>query len=413
MTSTLRLAWRNIWRNKRRTLLTMSAIGIGLMLVLIYSSMIGRMLGEAQQELDNVGLGHVELNAPGWRAQRATTLVVDKPQRVIEGLRSAGALPESAEVGARVLVRGLLTSARGNEPVEVHGVDWAAEARLSDYLRQIVAGEVPADDVAGIVIGDKLAERMKLEVGDKVRLMVQRADGEMSAELFRVRGVYHALSSQISQRRVLIGQPRAQEMLGIGDAAHQIVVQLDRSAAAQEVAKTARAALGSGIEVLTYAEIYPVFQSMEAMTNSVVFAMSIFVYFLVGLGILNTILMSVLERTREFGVMQALGTRPGGVVGLVLAESFWIATVAVLVGVALGTLVNIAGSEAPLVDYSEKIGEGVELGGTVVRLAMRTQVSLGDTIIATAYVYIMALAVGIYPALRAARMRPVDALQSK
>jgi putative ABC transport system permease protein len=404
----LRLGWRNIWRSRRRTLISMSAIAIGLVMILVYGSMVSRMMSDAKEQLDRTGMGHVEITAAGWRARRPVQVVIPDVARV----RAALALPAGAEVAVRVLSRGLLTSAHGNEPVEVHGVDWREEPAVAGYVRTPSQGAVPApDDAHGILVGDALARRMQLAVGDEVALTAQRADGETSAQPFRVRGVYHSISAKIAARRVLVGQAALQELVGVAGA-HQIVIQLDRAAEAAPTAASLKAALGSDLDVLTYFEIFPTYAQMEKLIDSVMIVMSFFVYFLVGLGILNTMLMSVLERTREIGVMQALGTRPGGIVALVLVESFWIATLSVVVGLAIGLAIAFVG-EAGLVDYSQQMGEGIEMGGAVLSAKLRTDASLRAALGPALFVYVMALVVGLIPAWRITRMPVVDALRAR
>jgi ABC-type lipoprotein release transport system permease subunit len=306
-----------------------------------------------------------------------------------------------------------LSSAHGNEAVEVNGVDWKDEAKLAEYVRHVTAGALPADDDEhGVLVGDGLAAKMQLEVGNKVRLMVQRADGEMGADLFRVRGIYHAVVAGIGQRRVLVSRGALGKTLGV-DGAHDIVIQLDRAADAEPLAQRARAALGDGVQVVTYADLYPTFLAIEKLTGAIISFMSFFVYFLVGLGIMNTMLMSVLERTRELGVMQALGTRPAGIVTLIVSESFWIATLSVVVGLAIGLGVCWFGSTHTLLDYSKQMGESIDMGGAVVTSSFKTELAARDVVGPAVFVYVMALVVGLYPAWRISRMRVVDALHAK
>ena len=409
MIATLKLGWRNIWRNRRRTLISMAAVGLGLMLVLVYGGLIAGMMEDAKNQLDNSGMGHVEVSASGWRTHRNARRFLAEPGSLAGRL----ALPEGAEVGFRVVARGLLTSARASEGVELHGVDWADERHLAAYVSDIRQGELPAaDDLRGILIGERLAERLKVDVGKKLRLMVQRADGEMGAELFRVRGIYHSIAPSISQRRVLVSRQAAQGLLGTGDGAHQVIIQLARAAEAEEVAARLRVALGPDVEVFSYGDLMPLLKTMERLTDNIVLVAALFVYLLVGLGILNTMWMSVLERTREFGVMQALGTRPGGILAIVLAESFWIATLSAAIGLAAGLAITWYGSRAGLLDFSKALGESMELGGAVLRSAFKTRFSPHDALRATVVVYLMALLVGIFPALRVSRMRPVNALRA-
>jgi len=408
MGTILKIAWRSIWRNKRRTLISMVAVGVGLLLVIFYSGMLGGVYGEAKEQLDNTGLGHVEITATGWRAKRAAEKNLESPAALLASLE----LPEGSEAGWRVMARGLMSSARGSEGVEVHGVEWTREAHLAAYVRDLVQGEVPKpDDARGILIGEKLAERLKVKVGSKVRLMAQRADGEIGAQLYRVRGIYHSLSPSLSQRRVVMSEASARALLGVGEVAHQLVIQLDRAANADAVAAQLRARLGPKYEVLSYGDLLPGLRAMEQLSDFVVWIAALFVYGLVGLGILNTMLMSVMERTREFGVLRAIGTRPGRVVGQVLGESFWIATLAGAVGLAAGLALTWYGSQHSLVD----IGGGaksLEYAGTVLSSSVKTRFLPGEALKAAALVYVMALLTALYPAWKVARMPPAKALHS-
>lgn len=407
MATILKISWRSIWRNRRRTLISMSAVGVGLVLVILYAGLMGGILGEAREQLDNVGMGHVEITAPGWRAQRHAANGLAAPASLVAGLD----LPAAAEAGWRVIARGLASSARGSEGVEVHGVDWEREARLSAYVRDVRQGRLPAaDDDRGILIGEKLAERLRVRVGSKLRLMVQRADGEIGAELYRVRGIYHSLSPAISRGRVLVGQDSARGLLGIGDVAHQVVIQLDRAALADPTAEALRRSLDGGSEVRSYGELLPALRNIERLGDLVVWLAALFIYGLVGLGILNTMLMSVLERTREFGVLRAIGTRPRRVVAQVLGESFWIATISGGAGLAVGLALTWYGSQHPLMSIGG--GEALEYAGTVLSTQVTTKFSLGAALHAAALVYVMALVTALYPAWKVARMPPARALHS-
>jgi ABC-type lipoprotein release transport system permease subunit len=410
MRTILIIAWRSIWRNRRRTLISMSAVSVGLMLVIFYGGMLGSVLGEATEQLDNIGMGHVEINASGWRAQRRAADGVASPGALLAGLD----LPAGSEAGYRVIARGLVSSARGSEGVELHGVDWAREERLSLHARDVRQGARPEPgDDRGILIGEKLAQRLKVEVGSKVRVMVQRADGELGAELYRVRGVFHSLSPAISQRRVLVSEASARELLGVGEIAHQVVIQLDRAADADREAERLRAKLGPGYEVLSYGELLPMLRTIEQVSGNIVLFAAVFIYGLVGLGILNTMLMSVLERTREFGVLRAIGTRPGRVVAQVLGESFWIGTLGAALGLCAGLALTWYGSRYSLVNIGGATGgEAIEYGGTVLRSAVKTKFMPADALKAASLVYVMALLTAVYPAWKVARSSPAQALRS-
>jgi ABC-type lipoprotein release transport system permease subunit len=285
---------------------------------------------------------------------------------------------------------------------------------LSLHVREIQQGNRPApNDAHGILIGEKLAERLKVKLGSKVRLMAQRADGDIGAELYRIRGIFHSLSPTVSQRKVLVSEASARELLGVGEVAHQLVIQLDRASEADRVAARLRQKLGPGYEVLSYGDLLPMLRNIERLGDRIVWIAACFVYGLVGLGILNTLLMSVMERTREFGVLRAIGTRPGRVVAQVLGESFWIATLSGALGLVAGLALTWYGSQHSLVDIGGRTGgEGMEYAGTVLRSAVKTKFSPVDALKAASLVYLMALVTALYPAWKVAKLPPARALHS-
>jgi putative ABC transport system permease protein len=410
MATVLKIAWRNIWRNRRRTIISLSAVGIGLTLVILYSGLLQGVLGDATAQLDTTGMGHVEITAPKWRERGRVDDNLAAPRALVARLE----LPPTSQVGWRVIGRGLISSAHGSEGVELQGVDWPREVDLSAHARDVVSGARPAPgDDRGLLLGEKLAARLQVKVGAKVRMTVQRADGELGVELYRVRGIFHSMSPGISRGRVLVSADAARALLGVGDVAHQIVIQLDRAADADRTAAALRARLGPAFEVKSYGELLPQLRTIEELGDLLVWLAAVFIYFLVGLGILNTMLMSVLERTREFGVLRAIGTRPGRVVAQVLGESFWIGTLGAGFGLAFGLAITWYGSHHALVDIGGGSGEGLEYAGAVLRSAARTRFSPHDALVAAGLVYVMALVTALYPAWRVARMPPAVALHSK
>ena len=186
-------------------------------------------------------------------------------------------------------------------------------------------------------------------------------------------------------------------------------MQIDDPDAADALAKELNTALGARFEALSWGELLPVLKRLEAYTGSITLALATFVYFLVGLGILNTMLMSVLERTREFGVLMALGTRPSRVLHLVLAESFWIATLSAAGGALTGGLLAWYFSHAGINFVPGT--ESYQFEGATISSLIKTRFSPAEIARATAFVYVMALIVGLYPASRITRLLPAEALR--
>lgn len=402
------LAWRSLWRHARRTVFCIAAAGLGLFFAIVYVGMTDGMVKDASDRVDRTGLGHVQLNAQGFRDEHDPAKKLEHPAQLVERL----ALPAEAKVSARVLTPALLTTAWGSRGVELLGVDPAAEATVCEAIRDVVEGEpLSASDARGILVGKAVAKRLKLKVGGRVRVTVQRPDGELGAELFRVRGLFGGVAASLNERLVYVTTGAAQELLGLGDAAHQLVVFLPDARQADPAAAAMRARAGPEVEVLSLTEFLPFWKNMQRLLDLIIFAIILVVYALVGLGILNVMLMSVLERTQEFGVLMAIGTRPRQVVLQVLFEGVWIATIAVAAGLALGLAVNAWGETHGLFDYTQDFGEVYETSGVAMSMKMYTVFSVPRALETAALVWVLTALVGVYPAWRVAKLRPSDALR--
>lgn len=403
-----KLAWRSLWRHGRRTVFSMTAAGLGLFLAIAYVGLTDGMVKDANERVDRTGLGHLQVNAVGFREEHDPSKVLASPAALLGRLT----FPEGTKVSARVVSQGLVTSAWGSRGVEVLGVDPAAEAGVAEAIRDIVEGApLTADDAHGVLVGRKLAKRLKLQVGGKLRLTVQRPDGELGAELFRVRGIFGGIVPSLGEHLVYVTTGAAQSLLGIGDAVHQVVVFLPDGRQADALAPGLRAQAGAGVEVLPLSEFLPVWKSMQRLLDLIILALVLVMYLLVGLGILNVMLMSILERTQEFGVLMAIGTRPRQVVAQVLWEGVWIATVAVAVGLVLGLALNAYGQAYGLLDYSRGFGEVYEMSGMAMSMKLRSAFSVPRALETAALVWLLTVLVGVYPAYRVAKLQPADALR--
>lgn len=411
MFQVLTIAWRSIWRSRRRTLINMSAVAFGLAFLLLGIGIMESFMNEAQNDLGNTGMGHVEIYAGDYRLRRDVREVIADPDAMVARLEAEA--PEGSRCGWRVVVQGLASSAWGSRAVRVHGVDPAVEARLSRFMTSITDGEpLRAGDARGIVIGDGLAEKLRLEAGKKMLVMAQRVDGEVGAELFRVRGIFHSISPAVNDMQAFVVAGAARELLGIGEAAHQVIAQLPQAAASGPVAAAMQTGLGDGYEVLSFSELFPTLEVLQMYMDRIMLIVIFGIYLLVGLGVLNTMLMSVMERTREFGVMMAVGTRRGRLMALVLAEAFWTATIAVVVGLAVGVAASWAIGEYGLLDWRDQIGDGMDFAGSTISSVMRPELTVVKAIQASIIVWVLTLLVGLYPAWRVSRLLPADALRA-
>jgi ABC-type lipoprotein release transport system permease subunit len=405
-----RLALRNLMRQKRRTFLTFAAIAGGLTLM-VWSIHLNRgsydsLLRNGISEL----AGHVVVQAPGWQDERETKLVVADATLVADAIR--GEFPE-ATVTTRVLVDGLLTSSRGSAGAGLIGLVPTAEARVTRREDQVSEGAYLADDdEQGILLGASLARTLAVGVGDKVVYMGQPpGQPEMVSRLFRVRGLLKTGAPELDAFTALVHVNAAQELLGRGDVAHQVALHLGDARLAEAAAERVRAKVPAGTEVLDWHAAIPQIDGMikvDARTNDALMSV---IGLIVAMGMLNTLLMSVLERTREFGVMLAIGMKPGLLARVVLTEALILGVAGVTTGAVLGSLLAWPTIVYGL-DLSGMVGdEGMSTGGIGVdlvlygawdfpRVANYALVGVLFTVLAAAW-----------PAWRVSRMTPVEGMR--
>lgn len=409
----LKIAARNLRRNLRRTLITASAIGGGLALLVwadtlsqgTYAGLIKRGVSEMS--------GHVVIQAEGYQDEPDMHLLVADQAAVEAAVRTAA---PGAQVTSRMLVQGLLQSTKNTSGVALVGIDPENEARVSQWHTKVVADGDEAgswlepDDDRGVLLGSELADSLEVEVGDKVVLMAQ-GKNEVINQLFRVRGLIRTGVADVDGFMALTTLGAAQSALEQPGSATMVTVHLEDPKAVPEVEAAIRAALpGDGVEVLPWQKALPEmyeFTVMDRQTQrSIFFVMGI----IVAMGVLNTVLMSVMERVKEFGVMLALGTRPRQVFQVILLEGMLLGVFATALGAGLGILATIPTIEYGI-DYSALMGDNVEVAGVTMDAQVYAAWNWPGTISFCICAWLMTVLASVWPAWRASRLQPVEAMR--
>jgi len=259
-----------------------------------------------------------------------------------------------------------------------------------------------------IILGHKLAQRLNAELGDKVVLMVQAADGSLGAELFRLKGLFKLGAIDLDRFMAAISMADAQDLAVLGGAVTEAVLVIDRPENVIPAIEQLKQALSpADYEVITWYELLPQSREMIDLSNVFMYVILVIVLVVVSLGILNTMLMSIMERTREFGIMMALGTKPRQVVALVMLESVFLG----LVGVAIGTLLGIGANKLIAIkgfDLSQWSG-AMELVSSLDPV-IYPDTNISNVVVAAILTFVTTVVVSGYPAWRAARMNPVEAI---
>lgn len=351
---TLRLAWRNLWRNPRRTLLTAAALGLGVLMMVATTDYMKGLFGRMIETTANGRTGHAQLHAPGFRETREEERLLQDPAALLERAR---ALPAVEAAAARVWGTALLAIGDRSRGVQLFGIDPAAEARVGKWTERVVAGrflpaEAAIEPTGGeVVLGQLLARRLDVELG--ARIVLTAADirtGEARSELLRVVGLLRSGDGGLDDGTAIVRREVAARLLGVGTAAHEIVLRLhdrkgdpdhgvdreDKAAVAAAIAPLG----GEAVEAVPWHEVQPMVAEMLRMQDAWMGIFLGLVFFVIAFVIVGTMSMALLERTWEFGLLRALGTSPGRIGALVLAEAGWLGIVGGAFGVTGGHLLS-------------------------------------------------------------------------
>jgi ABC-type lipoprotein release transport system permease subunit len=403
------MAWRNLWRNRRRTIITVSSLAFGVMTAVVFTGLTDRSLGDAIDLAARMANGHVTVQARDYRDSPSLERSIDGSAALRARLASDG---DVVKVVPRI--SGQMVAATASDSFGAAFV--ALDPRLEDAdsfapLGMIVEGKL-FSDAQGIVLGKTLAHNLGASIGRKVVYTLTDKHGEIVSGLARVSGILATGSPNADAALCLLPLDGVRALIGYGpDEATQLAVYLRDQRVAAATARRLGARVPAGVAALDWAEVNPDlagFVTVKVIGSEVI---EIFVVVLIAAGIFNTLFVSVMERLREFGILLAIGFSPGRLFRLVIWESLWLA----LVGLAVGIVVT-----APLyhylhvhgIDMSARVGNNkIEIAGATMAMVVRATVYPDHAVIIAVAIVGVTLLSGLYPAWRAARVQPVDAIK--
>ena len=399
----LTLGWRNLWRNRRRTLVMLVAIVIGVWAMILFSALMSGMFDEMVRGGLRALPGEVQIHHPGYRDDPSVVNSMDEPSgALLEKLRA----PPIVGWSTRVRVPAMISSERDNRGILLLGVDPDEEIALGFDPRDLVAGRfLEGPDDQGLVLGRKLAEQLETRLGKRVVIMSQDPDNNVADRGARIVGIYRARLQATEEMLVYAGRETVQKMLGIDGQVSEIAVTADNYRKVGDWWPALADAAGEDLETLPWTELDGYLNLMMTLQGTYNLVFMVVIFLALSFGLVNTLVMAVFERMRETGLMMALGMRPRWIMYQVLLESVILLAMGLVIGNVLA-IITIQPLESG-VDLS-MVGEGLELAG--MGTILYPDLRLVDMLMSTAVVMILGLLASLLPAWRASRLNPIQAL---
>ena len=398
-----KMAWRNVWRSRRRSLTAILAMTFALFLMLVFSGLFEGMLLGMEENIVELEVGDIQIFAGDYRKNPSIYTRIPEPEALFEPLDAAG-FPASG----RLLAFGLAAGDEASAGASFRGIDVERDARVSRIHEEVADGDwLDENDPAGVVIGKELGRTLAVGVGQELLVLSQAADGTMAYELYRVRGILRSVGGAVDRTAVFMTQPTFRELMAVPEGVHQIIVRrpggLPLPAAALEVDR-----LATPLEVKTWKQILPTLASYLESARAMIGFLYFIIYSAIGILLLNSMLMAVFERIREFGVLKAIGVGPLGVMGLIVVETAIQTGIALVAGVALSL---------PALLYLSTTGLNIAAMASIsimgasfnpIWKALLVPSIFAGPIVVLLVIVVLAI---LYPALKAALIQPVTAME--
>ncbi|MEJ2199751.1 MAG: FtsX-like permease family protein [Desulfuromonadaceae bacterium] len=406
---TLKLAWKNIWRNRRRTLITLTAMGFSLFLLQTFHNLSFGVYAQMVDSGVRAGSGHIAVYRDDYVRSRDEKLSFPE-----EGLsRKIAELKGVQQVLPRIYLPGLAQSSRESRGIVLLGVDPLAESGINPFWKNLPADQtLSSRSSRDALVGARLLKELKIGRGNKFVVTVQNRNGELTSELLRVRGILRTGLKEVDGGMVMVGRERAAAMAGIGNEIHELAVILSRADDEPRLLPAIRKLSADRPELqptpweLAMPNLADAIQ-LDYTSQKFIF---VIILLIVTIGVINTLLMSVMERIREFGVILALGASPIRLGAMVLAEALLLGIGSMLSGTLLGCCSTWYLASHGL-DLRQLVSENLEFGGVVFDPIMRAAWDFPWMLQIGCYVILLCLLASIYPAVKAARIAPAEAMR--
>jgi len=400
------LAWRNLWRNHRRTIIMLSAITIGawamIFMTALSRGMVSDMIRDGIQSLP----GHIQVHNPAYRDDPSIgNLIPDTDRDIAARFGKAGI----SNWTSRIRVPAVVTSERDSRGVTFIGIDPQRERTMSFVADDIVEGRfLESVDDTGLVMGARLADILDTELGKRVVVMSQDPANDIADRGYRIVGIFKAKLEAQETAMLFAGKATVQKMLGIEGRVNEIAVMGDDYRDVEPLFEKVDAAFDNDVEVLRWMDIELYLASTMKFMDSFVLIFVVIIFLALAFGLVNTLVMAIFERMREIGMLMALGMRPSAILAEVMMESFFL----LVIGLTLGNLLAFA-TLLPLQDGIDLsfISQGLAYFGYAS--VLYPEAAAKDVVLANVTVLILGFFASLSPAWRASRYEPVEALNKE
>ena len=407
MMQLIKMAFRDLGRNRRRSFFSALAVSVGLMILMLMSAVVNGEMGSAINGSILLETGHIQVRAASYDENKSSLKHQDLVPNPDQIAAQIAANPHVQAATPRLFASGFISSGNQSAGARIFGIDPASSAN-DPYRLGIISGSyLTADDNGGLLIGKPAADKLHLKAGDNVSLSVNTANGDVAGQTFVVRGIYSTNTYGFDSATIFLPLAKAQAITQTQKFASTVFVLLDDTSSTDAVASAIKTNIPSGLKVLTWKDLNPLILDWETQANSYISILYLIILAIAASVIINTLIMSVYERTREIGILSAIGMRGGRIMSLFLAESALLAVGGVIMGVILGLLANYLFNIHGF--YIGNMG----LTGFMVSDTIFARLTVNDTISLSIVTFMVTILAGLYPAIMASRMQPVEALRAE
>lgn len=403
-----RIAWRNIWRHRRRTIIIVLAMGLGLALMMFYDGLVAGFDQAIYGNAIHILGGNIQIHASGYRASASQTPLIPLPNDQIV-LEKARADDHVLAAVRRINTAGLATSREGAFAVGITAIEPEAEEPVNLAAKYVVQGRyLQSTDTDSVFVGKGLADAMAIQVGDRITLLGRATHDQMRRHTMTIVGIYDLGMPEIEKRTVYISLGEAQSLYGLENQSTEVAVFLKQLGEEDIVVRNLTAQL-PGLEIDTWRDNFPELQQALGTKGAVMNVFSVIILMIAGIGVLNLLLMAVYERQREVGVLASLGMRPTQISFLFVLEGMMMGLVGIIAGAVLGLIINGALRQVGL-DYSQFANVASYMA--LINSRIYPSWGLDKLPLRAGTVAIIATLAAFYPAYEASRREPAETLHT-